>query len=378
MNFSYEEIFSMYGQYDSFVSISFYHDSEAYLKYKPSLMGTFIYSLEERERLQLLIQTENIPRSNQHIRFKPSQLEKLTPEEIVSLDKIGIQNIDFAIVSSSTIFPKENRYITKGEKEIPNTIYVEFDSRGVNIDFMKMHLFDSRLNQGHKLIPEEAAEYYGLHLYYNPDQFDDKLNERIIDKATGKIRDSIRYYQLKARFFNEVITAEEKEEFIKLINKRSGIRGDHLIKELKRSTEKLKELAEKNKDTLLSLAYICSNFDDEVILPYKFPIWWDAERFIHIYTRHVKETKVGERFDDKTIFQYKFRDIKRIVSAVIETVYEEIEKHFEENPDKNFRRMGNRSVYFDGVYYRLEIESSGRLITFHPYNDNEVQEIFKK
>lgn len=33
--------------------------------------------------------------------------------------------------------------------------------------------------------------------------------------------------------------------------------------------------------------------------------------------------------------------------------------------------MGTRSIYYDGIYYRIEIEPTGRLITFHPYNNNE-------
>ena len=52
MNFSYEEIYSMYGQYDTFVSLEFKYGSEAYEKFGESLMGTFKYSLEQRESLE--------------------------------------------------------------------------------------------------------------------------------------------------------------------------------------------------------------------------------------------------------------------------------------------------------------------------------------
>ena len=49
MNFSYEEIYSMYGQYDTFVSLDFHQGSEAYNKFGQSLMGTFKYTLEQRK-----------------------------------------------------------------------------------------------------------------------------------------------------------------------------------------------------------------------------------------------------------------------------------------------------------------------------------------
>jgi hypothetical protein len=44
MNFSNEEIYSMYGQYDKFVRIEFRPNSEAYEKYGASLMGNFKYT----------------------------------------------------------------------------------------------------------------------------------------------------------------------------------------------------------------------------------------------------------------------------------------------------------------------------------------------
>ena len=55
MNFSYEEIYSMYGQYDTFVTLDFHQGSEAYNKFGQSLMGTFKYTLEQREELEQLL-----------------------------------------------------------------------------------------------------------------------------------------------------------------------------------------------------------------------------------------------------------------------------------------------------------------------------------
>jgi hypothetical protein len=110
MNFSNEEIFSMYGQYDTFVTLEFHYGCESYKMYKPTLMGTFKYTLEEREKLQALIVFGNITRTNQYIKFSPSPLEELTPEQIEALDKKGIQNADIEIVSSFNM-PRENRFI---------------------------------------------------------------------------------------------------------------------------------------------------------------------------------------------------------------------------------------------------------------------------
>lgn len=373
MNYSYEEIFSMYGQYDTFVTLKFHYNSEAYKSYKPTLMGTFIYNLEEREKLQQLITTDNIPRTSQDIRFAPSSLEKLSAQQIESLDRKGIQNFDIEVVSAFNL-SRENRFIIKGEKDILNTIELKFSSSGMDFNQFKLGFYNSRLRSKYKLIPEEEFEYFGLQLFYNPDQINDDLNKKITDEATGKVKEPIRYYQLKAKFFQSDLTEEEDNELKEIMSRRSQIKISFIMEELKRSTEKLKVLAVKHKDNLGTLIDISTQFEDELLLPYEFPIWWDFERFIHIYIRHVKETKLGERFAEKTIFQYKFHDIRRIIDAVIEIVYEDIKTHFKERPTENYRRMGTRSVYYDGIYYRVEIEPTGRLITFHPYNDNEKPE----
>ena len=371
MNFSYEEIFSMYGQYDNnFVTLDFHFDSEAYQNFKPTLMGSFIYSLDERQKLQELIATENIPRTNQYIKFQPSTLEKLSTDQIEALDKKGIQNSDIAVVSSLNL-PRYNRFTLKGEKDIPNTIEVKFDSRGMDLDRFHLGFFNSRLRNGYKLIPEEEFEYLGLQLHYNPDFKIDEHKEKVLDAETSKIKEPIRYYQLKAKFLKSELTEDESKEFQELIGKRGKVKIALLTDELNRSTEKLKDIAVQYKDAFKTLIYICSQFESEVLLPFEIPIWWDFERFLHIYVRHVKETKVGERFAERTIFQYKFKDVRRIVKAVIESVYDEIKEHFRERPTENFRRIGRRSISYDGNYYRVEIEPSGRLLSFHPYNDNE-------
>ena len=364
----------MYGQYDNnFVTLDFHYDSEAYRDFKPTLMGSFIYTLDEREKLQKLIATENIPRTNQYIKFNPSSLEKLTKEQIVALDKKGIQNSDIAVVYTSNL-PRYNRFTIKGEKDIPNTIEIKFDARGMDIDQLRMGFFNSRIRSGYKLIPEEEFEYLGLQLFYNPDFKIDEHKSKVLDPDTGQIKEPIRYYQLKAKFNKTELTEDENKKFQEIIERRSKIRIDLLFDELNRSTEKLKDIAFQHKDKFKTLINICNQFESEVLLPFEIPIWWDFERFLHIYLRHVKETKVGERFAERTIFQYKFKDVNRIVKTVIESVYDEIKEHFKEKPNENFRRLGKRSISYDGNYYRVEIEPSGRLLTFHPYNDNEKPE----
>jgi hypothetical protein len=166
MNFSYEEIFFMYGQYDTFVMLDFNSESEASQLFKPSLMGTFKYLLQERRSLEAVLKSETIPRSNQYIKFSPSPLENLSPEQIEILDTKGIQNSDIKLVSFVNL-PRSNRFAMRGEKERQNVLKIPFDTSGFDVCSAKMGLFKQRLRNGHPLIPEKEDEFLGLQLLIN-------------------------------------------------------------------------------------------------------------------------------------------------------------------------------------------------------------------
>jgi hypothetical protein len=369
MNFSYEEIFSMYGQFDTFVSLQFHPASEAHKKYGQSLMGTFIYTLNERRDLEQVLKNENVPRTNKYIKFKPAKAEKrLTREQRIDLDKKGILNGDIFEVATVNR-TRQNRFKVVGEKDVPNTLKVNFDPRGVEWNRLKLGMYSSRLASGYPLIESERYEYLALRAYC--EEFSEDEKREAIDANTGRLKPTIRYHFLEVKFMNTDLTPEEDEEFKRLQDERSKPKMELLRAELTRSSERLKDLAVHHKDPLNRIIVIAAQFEDDVILPYEFPIWWNFERFLHIYIRHVKETKVGERFAEKTIFQYKFKDVRRIIDAVLTSIYPEVEEHFRKTTDI-FRRMGKRAVYYDGIYYRVEIESNGLLRTFHPENATEV------
>lgn len=373
MNFSSEEIFSMFGQYDKFVSISFHYDSEARKKYKASIMGIFKYTLEEREQLEKTIRKQNISRTNTYIKFIPSDLEVLNDNQKMELDKNGFQCADIFEISS-TVGPVQNRFSVQGDKELQNVIKINFDPSGTSLQLLELNNLSMRLDSGYKLFEEELNRYWGYQLFFNPEKVTEEELTKLIDPLTGRLKDDVRFYQLKAEYYNTESPDPPSiiEEFRVLLERRSQVKSKFLIEELKKSSEKLSVLGKKYNDRVRTIILFSIDFEDEVILPYELPIWWDFERFLHIYMRHVKETKVGERFEDKTIFQYKLQDIRRLVSRVLDTIYKEILQHFNDNPTATFKRIGKRSVYYDGNYYRVEIEPSGRLITFHPYNDNKI------
>ncbi len=87
--------------------------------------------------------------------------------------------------------------------------------------------------------------------------------------------------------------------------------------------------------------------------------------FYIFFIRHVTEVQVGDRFQDKTRFQYQLKDIKSLLKIILEKLTPEINQHFEQHPDKDFGRQGSMSYYYNGDYYAIHIRADGLLMTFY-------------
>jgi hypothetical protein len=66
-----------------------------------------------------------------------------------------------------------------------------------------------------------------------------------------------------------------------------------------------------------------------------------------------------------------FMHLTRLIKLVVESEAKAIQEHFKQYPDKDFKRIGRRAIYFDGHYYRVDIDKEGKLVAFHPYNNND-------
>jgi len=377
--YSYEQIFKEYGQYDSFVHLTFYQNSKAYNSFGETLSGTFLYDKDKRIELQRNIEIEPISQTGGYIQFIPSTLLGISSENREHLDRIGILSSDIELISSFNFRPRENRFVLSGQKELQNVIILdvpESENPELEIDRIKIGIYSDKLKNEDNLLPEEMCELIGLLQFHNNKRISPEVKDELTDENTGKLIPAIRYYELKAKLIHSTITKEEELEFNQLEGRRINKKMKLVEKELQKSSEKLKEIAKTYKTNFYSLLYLCMTFDagDMRLSHKKYPVWWDFERFLHISIRHVKEVKVGERFDEKSVFQYKFKDVKRIIEAVIEKVYGDYILYLGKNPDKVFIRRGGRSAYYDGVYYRIEIEPSGKLRAFHPYQTEKLRD----
>lgn len=368
--FSCEELYAMYGQYDKFINIEFHKYSESALKYGRSLMGTIVYSKFEREELESIIRSKNVPRTRGVIKLRCSKLSKLSDEHKAEIENNGVPVGDiYEILTSDYFEPKS--YNQDGIKEIPNTIKVEFDPTGIDPLQTTHWVLSKRVKDGNKLAIVEWEKYIGYSRYYNSDKDITKEYEEGGFDINEESSTQIRFYELEAKFLNRNITTAEKSEFGKFLNQRRANRTKAIERELKRSTSKtLQKFESEHPDIYSSLQESIIAFSPDSLAVYnvEIPIYWDYEGYLHIYLRHCEELNIEGHFEQKTKFQYQPKDIKRVLKICIESLTPQINVALKAG--KQFRANGGKALYYNGNYYAIHILENGRVASFHPLDNH--------
>ncbi|UMQ41580.1 MULTISPECIES: hypothetical protein [unclassified Chryseobacterium] len=168
MNFSYEEIYFDFGQYDTFVTLRFDRNSDEFKKFGSELMGVFRYTQQEREDCEKIRDTFAMPRNNKKIKFIPSELENLSEEDVIFLDKEGIQASSINLVSFFDR-KRENRFSITKKKNIENQILIKAPSFSgwEELNRVRFGFLNSLYKKGTRLTPKQKAEYWAFRTHLN-------------------------------------------------------------------------------------------------------------------------------------------------------------------------------------------------------------------
>lgn len=365
--FSIEELYAMYGQYENkYISIEFHKFSESASKYGRNIAGIIIYSKNEREECEKILSQETIPRTNGMVKIDCDNDEELTEQQKSELQETGFKSGDIYQVSASN-FPLVKSYNKTGRKEIPNTINISVDPSVSDINKTYLYIFSQRINSGGKLIPEEWAKFCGIGLHFEPSSADSELIKNVAFDENGKLKPIVRFYELEAKFYAKDISKEEIREFNEFLKQRRAFRTEQIKKEIKKSTNKtLEKFKDEYPEIYEEIQKSIVQFDIETLYYHDTakPIYWDYESFLHIYLRHCDELRIEGRNEGKTKFQYTQKDIRRILKIAIENLKDKINARLEEG--KDFRIWGDKTLYFNGNHYSIHILKDGRVSTFHP------------
>jgi ribosomal protein S6 len=370
--FSIEELYSMFGRYDKFISIDFHPISESGKRFGKTIMGTLIYNRRERQDFNKIFESGNIPRTNGNVRINPSPLCKLSEEQVNNLKLTGFKSGDIFEINNTAIDYRDS-YLDKRTKEIPGTINIKFDPSDFNHELMGLYLLERRVTEKNKpLIEAEWDELYALKILYKiSDITNAEWNENIYEKSTNTIKESIRYRILHSKLMRGIALAkEESNDLSQLIKKRYELRSKLVDNEIKRSSnKKLNELLEENKELIQELKRNAYFFETENLSPFgaKHPVFLEIERYLHIFIRHFKDFQIGNWKGGRTPFLYNFKDTKRLIKIVIEQLQSRSDKAIDEGRD--FIISDKNAFFFNGNYYVVHIDKSGRLLSFYPHSE---------
>ena len=123
--YSIQDIYKFAGQFDKFVSFSFYRTSDAYRKYGNDAYGHLIYQRDKRNELEVSISNKNYERTDDKVFLKGVSDDKTKNS---MLEAEGFLASDVFEMLSFDNYTSDKQYKKEGQKVIPNTIEIKFDN----------------------------------------------------------------------------------------------------------------------------------------------------------------------------------------------------------------------------------------------------------
>lgn len=364
MDYSLENIYAGVGRDDKVATINFIPGTESYNAFGEDITCVLIYTQKERHSLDKNIEEEIY---TSHGKVKARILDLDFPEKETKLlltEGFNSRDIQCILVSNWNIGPKNTYHST--ETRSIDTIIIPIESLPKGGDLSWMYGFKKRwVIDGVGLNPQERAFYLAGKIFFEPKNLSD--TEKKEAYPNGTISSEVEYELLKIKLITEVALHEEKVRLLKIDQSKTKENAELLNKYLVENGSSLKKLTRDNQDAMIELMMRLDKFKDiRLSISGKKAIYLDMDRYLHILLRHVKEAKVNEKFEHKDNFQWKEEDVFMVVlKHVVEDIDDEIQQHFLDNPDKRYSRYGDENIYYQGDYYTIHIEPTGRVSTFH-------------
>lgn len=371
--FSVEEIYLLFGRFDNFVSIDFHRNSEARKDYGESIMGVFIYNRREREDLNKIILSQNMPRTNEMVRFNASNISNLTYEQKETLSKIGFLSGDIRAIDYFVGDEKDDKYLVTDKKEIPNTILIEFDPNEFEWELIALKLLSDRMvNNDPPLIDFEIDKYYAYKILHSEDEIsDEEWKNNIFEINSNTIKERIMFHILSSKMQRLIpLTPDDIKSLIDIFPRRRNEINKIVENEIKKSAKKnLKEIISSNQTLVDDIKKEAFFYEPENLSTHgaRYSVFLDLERYLHIFLRHLDELQLEDWQTEKTAFQYNLKDVKRLLRIIIKELQPQIDMALEQGKEINL--YDKKAFYFNGNYYVIHISSTGRLLSFYPHKN---------
>ncbi len=370
--FSVEELYSMYGQYDKFISIEFHEKSDSAIEFGESISGILIYNRREREDLNKILKQGEFSRTNTFVKIDLSKSDDLQNEQVEKLRNRGFLSGDvFKILVRNS--PNIDSYRDSKKKEIPGTLNIKFEPDDSNPEILMLNLWKRIIARGDKpMIESEWDEYYTYKILYEKSEItEQEWTKKIYEPNSKTIKERIRINIIRSKLKRKMIlSGEETQDFLAITRKRKLEREKLVKKELNRvRIAKLKALIDEHEEVIKELNDIAYYYEEENFSTYgaKYPVYLRLERYLHIFIGHFEKFQMGKWIGKKTPFQYNFKDTTRLIKIIIEQLQPQIDEALDSG--KEFNIYDKRAFYYNGNYYSVHVGRNGELKAFYPHEN---------
>lgn len=363
LNFSLEDLFGHAGQYDKFVSVEFYRNSDAFGRYGESVNGMIIYGRKHRNELTQRISFENYARTDGVVLLNSTSENREVNEQ---LKTEGFLASDICTILTFVHDPNEVAYQKPGIKEIPNTIVIPFESGEVDLPRTQNLITSWKFRDRSKILGHELMRYYTNELIMGM-EVPEPIKQKFLYEGVGpSLKEDVLIQFYSYGYVEQLLDPQQKNHLNRLLKTRADRREELLKRDLSISDKRFEKFKVDFPDAYRQTRGAFLQFTDETLSEHQtqHPVYWDEERFVHIYGRHYVDHFINMSTYNGTHFQYSFKDVRRLLCMVLESLQKEIEIAL--SGGKNYNKYGDQGYYFNGNYYTLKIDANGRLMTFFP------------
>jgi len=264
------------------------------------------------------------------------------------------------------------------KKDIPNIIKVNVPYDPHRVEDTLLWRYERIIEEGYSFSEHDFDLFCAILIRkHGIEKLSTDLKERIFNG--DNIRPSIQF-QITALAIEqgEEVQEEEfenhtRERIIRAIERKRIVK-----KEIARTGINAQKVTLNNSKYYRTLLNLIKGFVDITLIDWFIPITLTFERFVHIYVKHVEETKFGDgQFKRRSFFDYKHDELYSLIKKILRQEEKSIKDHFLEvsaglalnKPEqvKDYRRgIGKHPpINLNGDQFKLTIDKTGKIMSFH-------------
>ncbi|MFD0837145.1 hypothetical protein ACFQ0I_15305 [Mariniflexile aquimaris] len=261
------------------------------------------------------------------------------------------------------------------KKTVPNLIRIESSYEPIASERLLLWRYNRIIDEGYSFPIFDFYCYCALLIRHA------KLERYPEIMLNGtELKPEIKFQLINFQINNDEEVSKTDKEFHLVEMKKMLVERKKFIKKEIRQTKidrsEIESISPKNSEFYRTLLILTREFTDITLMDWFIPIVLTYERLIHIFIRHVEETKFADgKKKRQTFFDYEPNEIWTLLKTLIKYDKENIENHFLENSVHHqlerkdlmtdYLRNYENPIVFNGDSFVIRIDKNGFIKQFY-------------